>query len=124
MDAEKAAPATRSSWTNHEMPSKRARLSFPRLFDPVEHEILKRGVVPQEMEDRWFVFSENGWTYFCRSWTGYCVFQIRLERDQRASIITEALANRDDSQYRWTSDEEDARVLGRLIDHIVSPERR
>ena len=58
----------------------RERLPFTRVFTDAEYDLLTFGLIPNGMDDKWFIFLENDWMYFHRSWTGRCVFQLRLER--------------------------------------------
>ena len=35
------------------------------------------------MEDKWFIFMENGILYFHRSWTGVCIYQVHFDEQRR-----------------------------------------
>ena len=70
--------ATRESWKILPLPEKRVEIPFERTFTADEYQELARGVIPQEMEDKWFIFCENDVLYFHRSWTGYCILQVPL----------------------------------------------
>jgi hypothetical protein len=71
------------------------------------------------MEDKWFIFMERDWLYFHRSWTGTCIYQIRLAREGERYVVTEALTNRKEEQYRETNNEHDSALLGFLIDNLL-----
>jgi hypothetical protein len=60
------------------LPESRADLSFAESYTAGEFERIKRGVIPREMEDKWFVFYEEPWLYFHRSWTGACIYAVRF----------------------------------------------
>lgn len=110
---------TRESWQNEPMPAKRQRLALDNVYSPEDYEVLVRGVLPQQMEDKWFIFMEADRLYFCRSWSGFCVYEVQLtERDGRY-LITEAWVNRDPEQYQETDDRHDAGVLCVLIDYLM-----
>ena len=63
--------ATRGDWKIEPMPDARAAIAYTRGFDSTEHTRLIRGIVPQEMEDKWFIFYAAPWVWFHRSWTGF-----------------------------------------------------
>jgi hypothetical protein len=83
---------------------------------------LKRGIEPQSMEDRWHIFFKDPWLYFARSWTGFCVYKIRMRMD-KPHEIEEAWANRDRRQYRSEGAEKDLALLSMLIDEILLSRR-
>ena len=39
-----------------------------------EFEHIKRGIVPEEMEEKWFIYFEDDKLYFHRSWSGSLIF--------------------------------------------------
>ena len=114
-----ANPATRQSWTNAPMPEKRSRLVLRREFTEGEYESIRYGLVPEQMEDKWFIFLEGDTLYFHRSWTGHCIFQLTLKREGEKYAASDALVNRDASQYGGTDDVRDERLLTYLIDNLL-----
>ncbi len=69
--------AVRGDWKTTPLPAARAALAFARTYSFAEFAGIQAGLVPEEMEDKWFVFFEDPWLYLHRSWTGFCVFQVR-----------------------------------------------
>jgi hypothetical protein len=114
-----ATVASRASWKNVPLPEARARIAFARSFDGAEHVRLTRGLVPKEMEDKWFVFHEAPWLFFHRSWTGICIYAVRLRAEADASAVEEAWVNRDPEQYRATDDSHDAAILSFLVEALL-----
>src|SRR5262245_2892281 len=108
--------ATRDSWkVVKPMPEKRAKLAYSRTFDDAEHARVIRGLVPEEMEDKWFVFYEAPWLWFHRSWTGIAIYGVRLEGND----VAEAWVNRAPEEYAATDDAHDAAILGFLVDRLL-----
>src|ERR1044071_907500 len=104
--------ATRESFSGaHPMPEKRTTLYIDRVFTDQEYELIRKGVIPQTMDDRWFIFLEDDVLYFHRSWTGFCVYQVSLNKDGAHYKVVEALASRDSSQYSATDDDFDVELL-------------
>jgi hypothetical protein len=56
---------------------------------------IKLGLVPQAMEDKWFIFYEAPNLYLSRSWTGYTVFQLTFDEMGPDAVLLEALCARD-----------------------------
>jgi hypothetical protein len=85
--------ATRDSWKT--LPYDGSYRSFPcaEVFTAEECHRLRQGLVPEVMEDKWFVFFEDPFVYFHRSWTGELAYRLRLTADDRGGRIGEALAS-------------------------------
>ena len=112
--------ATRQSFHGaHPFPEQRTRLSFDRVFTADEYELIRKGVIPQTMDDKWFIFLEDDVLYFHRSWTGFCVYQVSIKKDGAHFQVVEALASRDSSQYSSTDDDFDLQLLSYLIDEFL-----
>lgn len=73
------------------------------------------GHIPEEMEDKWFVFFEQDWLYFHRSWTGICIYALRLECTPNGVRVVDAWANRDEGQAFSDSIEADKQNVRDLI---------
>ena len=58
--------ATSTSWKTEPLPANRVRLKLERSFDAAEWDALQQGVIPEEMEDKWFIYEEGGWLNFHR----------------------------------------------------------
>lgn len=101
-------PARRSDWKTTPLPEARARLCVDQTYSRTQYEWLRHGVVPREMEDRWFVFFEEPWLYLHRSWTGICVFQVKLEPHGEGARIAEAWVTRKPDDYLLLKDAEQA----------------
>ena len=111
--------ATRESWKHRPLPEARAALAYARTFDRPEHARLQRGLVPDQMEDKWFIFLEGEWLFFHRSWTGSCIYAVKLRAEGERFPVEEAWVNRDPEEYRETDDAYDAKVLGFLVDRLL-----
>lgn len=111
--------ATSKSWKTEPLPASRARLKLDRSFDAVEWEALQLGSIPEEMEDKWFIYESRGWLNFHRSWTGICIFRVRLRRTPTGVEVAEAWVNRDKEQYTCVDDDYDAKLVSWLIDVLL-----
>mgnify|MGYP000109407559 CR=1 FL=1 len=114
-----AKRARKDSWKTGPFPVKHQRLRVHHRFTAAEYARLCRGLVPEAMEDKWLIFQESDWLHFHRSWTGYCIYQVRLERDGSGWAATEVRVNRDPEQYVEEDDAADLGVLAFLIDGLL-----
>ena len=112
-------PATRGSLKTKPLPEARAPLSYERRFDAKELERLTVGLLPQQMEDRWFIYSEDDWLYFHRSWTGTCIYAVRLGAAGAGKKVVETWVNRDPEQYKKADDLYDTEILGYLVERLL-----
>ncbi len=103
--------AEKDDWKTTEMPEEHERFILHRHFNDLQMEALRRGHIPEEMEDKWFWYMEGDTLYAHRSWTGFCIYRIDFKPDDN-HIVT---VSRDEEQHSWTSIEEDARKLNNLL---------
>lgn len=82
-------------------------------------ERLHAGVIPQQMEDKWFIFWEDDALHFHRSWTGICLYILRFQQDGDLWSSIECTVNRDPEQYGGTDDQHDLLMLSYLIDTLL-----
>jgi hypothetical protein len=101
------------------LPRLRIQIPFERSFTAAEFLRLKQGIEPQSMEERWHIFFRDPWLHFVRSWTGFCVYKVRLEDSDKGCKIAEVWVSRDRRQYGGTDAREDAERLSFLIDHLL-----
>lgn len=119
--------ALRSSWKIEPMPTEVVRLPFEKAYSAEDAARIRRGLIPREMEDKWFMYLEEDVLYLHRSWTGLCIYRVALEpRADGGYTVREVLANRDPAQHRCASDEYEAALLDFLIDALLlgKPARR
>ncbi len=117
--AEKKA-ANRDSWNKLQpMGEMKSPLLFHREFMPEEYDRLIIGLIPGGMDEKWFIFLENDWLYFHRSWTGVCIYQLRLEKKENKYVVAEAWVQRDQDKYKETDLAYDAAILSFLINNFL-----
>ena len=100
--------ATRALWKIRPCPTERAALKLAAMYSPAEFERIKAGLIPLNMEDKWFVFFETPWLYLHRSWTGFCVYGVRLEALPEGAQVVESWVSRNAEQYRGTDSHHEA----------------
>lgn len=101
------------------MPAQHSTIRLDHTFTADEMMRIQTGVVPEEMEDKWFIYWKEGTLFFHRSWTGACIYEVFFETGGDVNRIRQAVINRDPDQYAETRDEEDARRVYYLIDMLL-----
>ncbi|MEH2049041.1 hypothetical protein [Nostoc sp.] len=115
--------AKRNDWKTEPMPSTSTNITLEKVYSQEEFDRIAAGLIPEQMEDKWFIFYESPWLYLHRSWTGFCIFKVRFEVIAENVKIAEVQVNRDPEQYSNTNDERDASMLGMLLDSRSEQER-
>ena len=87
-------------WKALPMPAAWERIDLAASYTAEEFERLAAGEIPESMEDKWFILYEVPWLYLHRSWTGYCIYQVRFEPDAEGMRVAEVRVNRDPAQRR------------------------
>ena len=103
--------ATRSDWKIQPMSELRTQLRVEEIFTKEEYKYLSWGFIPVSMDDKWFIYLEDYWLYFHRSWTGFCIFKVRLEKFEDGYSIAEAWVN-DDPEQKF--------IYGENIDFLLT----
>lgn len=108
--------ANKESWKNVEMPNESINLDLEINLNEQELELLKKGHIPEEMEDHWFMYFENNKLYIHRSWTGFCLYIISVSEN---GMICNAQVNRNKEQYTNLNDNYDKYMIASLIYKLV-----
>lgn len=111
--------ATAVSWKTKPMPAAHAVLDIEGAYTQPEYVTISYGFIPQSRDDKWFVYLDGEWLYFHRSWTGTCVFQLRIVPVDGHYEAVQAIVNRDPQEYRSSDDAYDVALLAYLIDRLL-----
>ena len=106
--------ATRTTWKNYPI-DKPERIEIALRFTGRQFSRLKKGFIPKQMEEKWFIFYENNWLYFHRSWTGFGIFSAQLINEQGSYVIKEFWAERNKEKYKNESAKVDIETISFLI---------
>jgi hypothetical protein len=114
----------KSDWKTKSIPVEKADLGYQRVLRAADAKKVMSGYKPEDMDDRWFIYCEDGWVYFVRSWTGYHIFGFKLavSPDGSANVIA-SWANRNIDEYQFKSNEDDIQTINDLINGIFGVER-
>jgi hypothetical protein len=78
---------------------------------------MKIGHIPADMDDKWFIFFEDGWLYFHRSWTGDCIYGLRLDGCPGGVRVIDCWASRAPDRYNSPGVEKEKEMIQRIIAH-------
>jgi len=72
-------------------------------FTEEQYQKMQKGLIPKAMEDKWYVYFENDWLYFHRSWTGAGIMRAEIIKENGGEgmkyTIKEFYAERDEEVY-------------------------
>lgn len=106
--------ATKNSWKNYPIDNLK-RIQIKLHFSEEQFLKLKNGLIPEEMEDKWFIYYENEWLYFHRSWTGIGIYKAQIIREQDYYSIKEFWSERNQEIYKNEEDKIDIETFSFLI---------
>src|SRR5262245_30269645 len=72
-------------------------------------------VIPQVMENKWYIYHDDGWLRFHRSWTGALIYAVRFEPSGTGYRAVESWVNRNPEQYRWRNADYDRELVAYMI---------
>lgn len=124
LDEYRWQPARPGDWNTLLMPHHITTIPLNLTFNAQQAALLRMGLVPAQMEDKWFCYFADNVLHMHRSWTGQCIYQIHFEPHKDGLIATHADINRDPLQYDETRDEADSRIIGTELAALASPIRR
>jgi hypothetical protein len=107
--------ATSASRKRLPPPAGREDLGLNALVTDADAEQMMQGLVPEEMEDKWFIYFDSGWLFFHRSWTGALIYALRFDGSPAGVRVVESWVNRNPRQYSGTDTEYDRRLVHFLI---------
>jgi hypothetical protein len=111
--------AIKSNWKTLGAPDRREPLGYEYVFTDADADRLQLGLIPKEMEDKWFVYFEHGWLFLHRSWTGALIYWLRMDGCPAGIRVVESWVNRDSDQYRETDIAYDRLMLDFLLRRIL-----
>jgi hypothetical protein len=106
--------AKRGDWKTKPMPRKHLSIEFEYQFEAREMQVIRKGVLPYQMEDKWFIYYHRGNYNRCklflhRSWTGLCPYVGYFKEDvEGGAILYRIDVNREIEQ---TSDDRTHEIL-------------
>lgn len=111
--------AKRSDRKTEQMPEDSQSLMIERDFTAEEFNKITDGIIPRDMDDRWFVYYEAPFLFLHRSWTGFCIFLVKFEPISDQMRIVEVIVNCNKNQYTQSDVSKNIILLNRLLDGMI-----
>ncbi|PNF87026.1 hypothetical protein CXK93_04920 [Stutzerimonas decontaminans] len=115
----KRAMTRHTDWQSKFMPATRVTVPLETRYSLQEMATIIRGFVPIAMEEKWFIFYEDGVLHCHRSWTGICIFRAHFKPCDSGWQAWQVEINRHPGQYAETDDREDLALLDSIIEHLL-----
>lgn len=78
---DKKVIATRDSWKTEAMPHEDVSvLEMGLTMTDEDMEIIRRGHIPEAQEDHWFMYCDDEYIRYYRSWSGMCAFEAQYTK--------------------------------------------
>lgn len=98
---EKTMIATANRWRTWPMPEEYVIIRVDITIPEEAMAVIRKGHVPETMEDHWFMYCDGNAIRYFRSWTGVCIFEAFYEKKDSGDYrITHIKVNRSENQYR------------------------
>lgn len=72
--------ATRDSWQTVDCKEPFVALPWHDSFSESQFDLIRRGAIPESMDDRWFAFYEEPMLFLYRSWSGHLIYRVTFAR--------------------------------------------
>jgi len=115
--------ATATDWKNKPLPARHNALKLDFHLDAAESACVRHGLLPLEMEDKWFLYYEGSTLYMHRSWTGVCIARVHFVPEGDGLHAVSAEINRDPEQYAGTDDTADIALIERMVRGMGASQR-
>ena len=95
-----------------------------RIWTDSEWELISRGHIARDMDDKWNIVVEGPWAHFYRNWTGHGMYDLRFDQVEGGWKIVEAWVCGDRAWYRRDStDEQERHLIQDLITYLLVDRR-
>ena len=117
---DKTKVATSTSWKTKPMPQ--TDISKVKLNIEVpssDMDIIRKGHIPEVMEDHWFMYCDDEYIRYYRSWSGICAFEAHFHKKEDEYVIDELCINHALMEFGVNSDKMGVDLfLNLLIDEV------
>lgn len=104
---DKSKIATAEDWQIEPMPDNPNETSSMPLNLAISAdmiEIIRKGHIPESQEDHWFIYCDEEYIRYYRSWTGMCAFEAHYKKSDEEYIIDNIIINHALAQFGVNGD--------------------
>jgi tetratricopeptide (TPR) repeat protein len=95
----KRQTADKNSWKNFPMSDIKVKSPLTIEIPDVFYQNFKKGLLPETVEDKWFIYFEDDKVYFHEAESGICVYEMHLKYDEIQSRYAEVFYEGDERKY-------------------------
>ena len=111
--------AKQPDWKTEPLPDNHITIGLNLTYSKYDQQKIIAGIIPKQIDDKWFVYFDKEILSFHRSSTGFCIFRVHTRDDSDLFILTHAEVNRDQEQYEVLNEELDRQMISNLIDILL-----
>ena len=113
---DKTKVAKDTSWKTEPMPqTESSRIETTIIFSEKDMEIIRMGHIPEAMEDHWFMYCDDEYIRYYRSWTGMCAFEAHYYKKEEQYIVDELCINHGLVEFGVNGDESGVTLFAYLL---------
>lgn len=114
----KSKTATLNDWKTESMPNNsedvsEVTMNFMIPSEPMK--IIQKGHIPESQEDHWFMYCDEEYIRYFRSWTGMCSFEAHYIKEGEDYLIDKLRINRNLAEFGVNGDEAGTALFRYLI---------
>jgi len=117
-------PARKEDWYTEPIAGKKKFINIHLDFTEKEFQWIRWGMIPQDMNDKWFVFWDGEYLHFHRSWTGHCIYQMKIQQDGKKYFTKGFWVTQDENILQTGTDEEEIENLLFLLGYGLIRDKR
>jgi hypothetical protein len=113
---QKTTVAKSTSWRTKPMPKtdiSKVRVNI--VLSAAEMDIISKGHIPEAMEDHWFMYCDDEYIRYYRSWSGMCAFEAHFHKKADQYVIDELCINRALMEFGVNGDKSGVALFVNLI---------
>jgi 8-oxo-dGTP diphosphatase len=96
------------------MPADTSSVSCKLEFTKSHMNQIKLGIIPEEMEEKWFIYFEESQLYIHRSWSGICLYIVKFDNNTAIEIIIN-----NDENFNPSVKEKPIELVNDLINNLL-----
>ncbi len=115
---DKQKTATSSDWNTEAMPSspdEMSEMAFDFIIPPDAMKIIRKGHIPEAQEDHWFMYCDDEYIRYFRSWTGMCAFEAHYKKVDTGYLVDYLKMNHALAEFGVNGDEAGAALFCYLL---------
>jgi len=115
---DKSKTATANDWKTEPMPLNSedvTEMPFEFRIPAAAMDIIRKGHIPEAQEDHWFMYCDDEYIRYYRSWTGICAFEAHYKKDEEDYCIDNLKMNHDLAEFGVNGDEAGAALFCYLV---------